>query len=124
MANDIRAELAQQALQFVEIFFNDLIQEEETYLPECFRSYGRWMANYTGSVLGIYFMSEAESKRVAEYKKNGWSPFPGFLISQELKPPHDASALLMSGTCNYFAFSTFFGTYGLWINWSGIYKVP
>ena len=103
MTNDTRAELARQALQYVEIFINDLVQEGETYLPKILRSYGRWIANYTGSVLGIYFLSKAELKRVAKNQNKSLQPFPGFLISEDLKPTNDASAILISGTCNYFA---------------------
>jgi hypothetical protein len=103
MKHDYRNELARQALRYVKNFISNLVQEGKAYLPKCLKTYGRWMANYTGSVLGIYFLSKEELKRVIEHQNKGLSPFPGFLISEELKPPNDASAILMGGTDNYFA---------------------
>ena len=111
MTNDTRAELARQALQYVEIFINDLVKKGKTYLPEILRSYGRWIANYTGSILGIYFLKKDELKRATEYQNKGLSPFPGFLISEDLKPLSDASAIMISGTCDYFASNR---TFNMW----------
>lgn len=103
MKRDSKSELARQAIQYVEIFINNLVQEGVSYLPECLRNYGRWMANYSGTVLGLFFLSEEEMKRVVELQNQGLPPFPGFLISEDLKPPKDPTAILMGGTCNYFA---------------------
>jgi len=103
MKNDTRAELARQAVQYVQNFIDNLVQKGQTNLPKCLKTSGRWMANYTGSVLGIYFLTKEELKRVVEHQNKGLPPFPGFLISDELKPPNDASAILTDGTGNYFA---------------------
>jgi hypothetical protein len=103
MKNDTRSELARQAIQYVQTFIDNLVQEGQTYLPKCLKTYGRWMANYTGYVLGIYFLSKEELKRVVEHQNKGLPPFPGFLISEELKPPNDDTAILTDGTCNYYA---------------------
>lgn len=102
MTAENRSNLANQAVKYVEDFINNLVQEGKPYLPIILKKNGRWVANYTGYVMGIFFLSEEKFKEVVENQNKGLPPFPGFLISEELKPATDATAILISGACNYF----------------------
>jgi hypothetical protein len=102
MANDDRTELAINTLRSVEKFFNSLDIDEKKYLPKYFQSQRKWMANYTGSALGIFFLSIEEIERVTDQQKNNLPPFPGFLISEDLRPDGAPVAFSISGSCGYY----------------------
>lgn len=103
MDDNTRREIAKQAIQLVEEFFNSRGKDEKKNLPEILRNPGRWTANFTGFVLGIFFLSKRELQRVVSNQNKGVPPFPGFLISEDLKPLGEATAILMGGSLNYFA---------------------
>ena len=103
MQMDFKSDLAMKSLKYVESFFNDSDIKGSFYLPKSLKAKGRWIANYTGSVLGIYYLNNKELKRAVKYQNRGFPPFPGFVIDDNLKPPTEASAILVGGKCNYFA---------------------
>ena len=103
MVDNVKEEIARTVLNFVDNFFRDLIKDSSNLFPEILRLPGKWMASYTGPVLGIFFLNEKERQRVVNYQKKGWPPFPGLIISKNLLPDDEPVALEVAGTCHYFS---------------------
>jgi hypothetical protein len=77
---------AQHAVEVVQSFFNGFVEEEMSFLPEVLKSDGVWMTICDESILAILFLDEAEQTRIEHSKKEGWHPFPGFMIANSQLP--------------------------------------
>jgi len=95
--------LAQNAIDFVEKFFNELDPQEKSYLPAVLKSPGRWMAILDSIALGLFFLNESASERVTQYQNKDWNPFPGFFKGTDQETVEYPVAIMVSGTCNFFS---------------------
>lgn len=103
MQGQITEDAAKKAIQVVNGFFGKLKAEDKALLPNVFSSPSTWMAIWDDIVLAIFLLNKAAQERVSEYQRNGWSPFPGFIVSENSKPAGAPVAIAASGSCNYFA---------------------
>jgi hypothetical protein len=103
MNSNVIQDIAKRAIQFVECFFGNLTEIERESVPPVLKSTGTWVASYDESMLGIFFLDEAEQQRVKQYQNRGWHPFPGLMVSEAQKPPEARVAMKVGGSCNFFA---------------------
>jgi hypothetical protein len=95
--------MAQQAVECVQGFFAGHGEEQTACLPGVLRSSGMWMTVSDPSILAIFFLDEAEQKKINRHKKKGWHPFPGFLISESQRPADQRAAYYVRRPCCYYA---------------------
>lgn len=95
--------IATNAISFVDNFFAEIKHQDEITLPSVLKSPGRWIASYDNSTLGVFYLDSNELKRITEYQKKGWPPFPGFLISDKNRPSDLQVAVAISGSRNFFS---------------------
>lgn len=103
MNREEMSNIAKKTLDYVSQFFSGLKEEEKHHLPAILKSPGRWIANYQGLALGIFFLNEAALKRVSAYQNKGYPAFPGFMFSEDQKPANVTVAVAMGGSCNFFS---------------------
>jgi hypothetical protein len=95
--------IAQEAVKVVQGFFDGLGEKETGLLPEALKSSGTWMAVSDGSILAIFFLTEAEQKRIDRHKKKGWHPFPGFMISESQRPADQRATYNIRGPYRFYS---------------------
>jgi hypothetical protein len=96
-------EMAQKAVNVVQGFFDGLGEKETGHLPEVLKSSGTWMAVSDASILAIFFLSEAEQKRIDRHKEKGWHPFPGLVISESQRPADQRAAYNIRGPYRFYS---------------------
>jgi len=103
MDRELGKNKANKAIQFVESFFKKLDDQEKDILPSIFKSKYDWMATFDDTTLGIFLLTIDARKRIKEYMRKDWHPFPGFFISADKKPGDAPVAIAISGSCNFFS---------------------
>ena len=92
METEAAEEVTQRAVQSVQNFFNQHIDDSHAVFPDVLGNSGVWMAICADQVLGIFFLSEAEQARVNACRQQGVHPFPGFVIGENERPSEQRAA--------------------------------
>lgn len=103
MSPEATKDMVLKAMEFVEQFFHELAEEDKKILPPILKSPGRWVANSSGSTLGLFFVSQDERRRAAQYWNKGLAAFPGFMISEDQRASTMPAAFGVSGKCLYYS---------------------
>jgi hypothetical protein len=102
MSDERVQEIAEKAIRYIKSFFQNLSITDKNLLPPVLNLNGVWFAIYTRNMLGFFYLTEGEQRRVQEYHQKGWPPFPGFLIDDEQKEQRVIAAIKVEGVCNSF----------------------
>jgi hypothetical protein len=79
-------EITQKAVEAVQIFFADRLNDDAVSFPAILQDSGVWMAVFSDEALGIYFLNERQQERINACRQQGRHPFPGFMIGEARRP--------------------------------------
>lgn len=103
MAKNATKKIASKAIDQVKKFFDGLGVEERKFLPPTLKKPGTWIAQYDEAMIGIFYLTKSELKRVTSNQNKGFPAFPGFIVSEDKKPAGTPVAVAISGSCNLFS---------------------
>lgn len=93
--------IQKKAIELIESFFVSLSPEDRAVLPSILRrGEGKWAVLQDQSILAIFYLDEVEQKRISEFQKKGWNPFPAFFAPKDKEGP---VAFDMGGTDGFFS---------------------
>jgi hypothetical protein len=95
--------LTHKAVDTVQKFFADHLEDYQAVFPEALQSTGVWMAICVEQVLAIFFLNEKEQQRVNACKHKVLHPFPEFVIGESARPAGRRAAFHVTGPFGFYA---------------------
>ena len=95
--------LTQKAVETVQKFFADHLEDHQAFFPEALQSTGIWMAMCLEQVLAVFFLNDKEQQRINACKQKGLHPFPEFLMGQGASQGGRRAAFYVTGPFGFYA---------------------
>ncbi len=96
-----------EALRLLVSFLDGLNKTDQDLLPSIIKSEHYWVGMFDNDVLAMFCINEEAEKRIKEYEKKYWHPFPGFLVKADQTGTGQPTAIKIGGACNYFSSNSF-----------------
>jgi hypothetical protein len=103
MDKESTQELTQKAVETVQRFFADHLEDQQAVFPEALQSSGIWMAMCLEQVLAIFFLNDKEQQRINACKHKGRHPFPEFVIGEGARPAGRRATFHVTGPFGFYA---------------------
>ncbi len=103
MEKETIQEITQKAVEAVQVFFTEHMNDEKVIFPEVLQSTGIWIAICADGVLAIFFLNEKAQQRINLCKQKGVHPFPGFMIGESERPSKQRATYSVSSPFRFYS---------------------